>query len=167
MQLKPVHSLAKLTKTMGNQRPQNIFQCLGLPFLKATQRNIDLGNGVVKSKLLIITPWHITFKRALLLIPKDAIAEIPINQEDYSTFLTDLAAIKTVMMTDSSPVNVPTVDSAWKKLKVQEHSVSFDDSTNPGADIPNLTSTAIIPFTGNICNDDIGMFDQNMPNNQE
>ena len=140
---------------------------LGLPFLKVTQSNIDLGDGVVESKLLDITPWHITFKRALLLIPKVAIAEIPINREDYSTFLTDLAAIKTVMMTNSSPVNVPTVDSAWKKRKVQENSVSFDDFTNSGADIPNPTSTAIIPFTGNIRNDDIGMFDQNTPNNQE
>ncbi len=70
MQLKPVHSLAKLTKTMGNQRPQNIFQCLGLPFLKATWSSIDLGNGVVKSKLLDIKPLHITFKRTLLLSPR-------------------------------------------------------------------------------------------------
>mmetsp|Transcript_16808 Transcript_16808/g.35204 ORF Transcript_16808/g.35204 Transcript_16808/m.35204 type:complete len:257 (-) Transcript_16808:119-889(-) len=140
---------------------------LSLPFLKATRSNIDLGDGVVESNLLDITPWHITFKSALLLIPKVAIAEIPINGEDYSTFLTDLAAIKTVMMTDSSPVNVPTVDSAWKKRKVQEHSVSFNDFTNSGADIPNPNSTAIIPFTGNICNENIGMFDQNEPNNQE
>ncbi len=39
----------------------------------------NLVNGIVKSKLLDITPWRITFKRAPLLIPKVAIAEIPIT----------------------------------------------------------------------------------------
>ncbi len=62
-------------------------------------------------------------------------------------------------MTNSSPVNVPTDDSALKKRKSQEHSVSFNDFTNPGTDNPNPTYTATIPFTGNICNDNIGMDD--------
>mmetsp|Transcript_25133 Transcript_25133/g.52560 ORF Transcript_25133/g.52560 Transcript_25133/m.52560 type:complete len:158 (+) Transcript_25133:1341-1814(+) len=73
---------------------------LGLTFIKATRSIIDLGNGVVESKLDNIEPWRITFKRALLSIPKVAIAEISIHRENYSTFFTDLAAIKTVIMTD-------------------------------------------------------------------